>query len=198
MLCGGITVYSPLVANGAGPSKRVGIIGLGGLGQFGVQYAKALGCKEIVAICRTSEKEADAIAIGATKFIATNEEPAWEVQNSRSLDLIICTVSSPKMPVIGYLKLLRASGKFIQVGAPEGDYPSFSAFALVAKGVKIGGSAIGSLRQIKEMLDLSAKAGVHPCITKRPMNEIHNAVQEMVDGSATYRYVLYNENSTVS
>jgi len=114
MLCGGVTTWNPLKHNGAGPGKRVGIVGVGGLGHFGLLWAKALGCDEVVAISRTDSKKADAIKMGATKFIATNEE-GWAKKNSRSLDLIVSTVSSPKMPMSGYLQLLRTNGQFIQV-----------------------------------------------------------------------------------
>lgn len=69
MLCGGITAFSPLVQNKVGPGKRVGIVGIGGLGHFGLMGAKALGCDEIVAISRTSGKKEDALKMGATKFI---------------------------------------------------------------------------------------------------------------------------------
>jgi alcohol dehydrogenase (NADP+) len=69
MLCGGITTFSPLVQNKAGPGKKVGIVGIGGLGHFGIMGAKALGCEEIVAISRSSSKKEDAMKMGATKFI---------------------------------------------------------------------------------------------------------------------------------
>jgi alcohol dehydrogenase (NADP+) len=115
MLCGGITVYNPLVHNGAGPGKRVGIVGVGGLGHFGLLWAKALGCKEVVAISRTHSKEADAKKMGADRFIATEDE-GWAKKNGKSLDLIVSTVSSPKMPLSEYLSLLRTNGQFIQVG----------------------------------------------------------------------------------
>jgi alcohol dehydrogenase (NADP+) len=114
MMCGGVTVWSPLVKNGAGPGKRVGIVGVGGLGHFGLLWAQALGCDEVVAISRTNSKKEDAMKMGATKYIAT-EEQGWNKANSRSLDLIVSTVSSPNMPIAGYLQLLRTNGQFIQV-----------------------------------------------------------------------------------
>jgi alcohol dehydrogenase (NADP+) len=116
MLCGGVTVWSPLIHNGAGPGKRVGIVGVGGLGHFGLLWAKALGCDEVVAISRTNTKKEDALKMGATKFIATEEE-GWNKKNARSLDLIVSTVSSPNMPLSKYFQLLRTNGQFIQVGS---------------------------------------------------------------------------------
>lgn len=97
MLCGGVTVYSPLKENGCGPGKRVGIIGVGGLGHFGVLFAKAMGADKVVAISRKADKKADALKLGADEYIATAEDADWSKKHSRSLDLIICTVSSAKV-----------------------------------------------------------------------------------------------------
>lgn len=97
MLCGGITVYSPLRANGCGPGKRVGIIGVGGLGHFGIMFAKALGADRVVAISRKDNKKEDALKLEADEYIATDDDPEWASHHSRSLDLIISTVSSSKV-----------------------------------------------------------------------------------------------------
>ena len=192
MLCGGITVFSPLQQNGAGPGKKVGIVGIGGLGHFGLMFAKALGADKVVAISRSSSKKADALKMGADDFIATGEDKDWATHHAGSLDLIVSTVSSPNMPLQEYLQLLRVKGQFIQVGAPEDSIPAFNAFALIVKGVKIGGSAIGSPEEIRNMLDLAAKKGVHTWVQKRPMKEANQAVVDMADGKARYRYVLVN------
>ena len=87
--------------------------------------------------------------MGADDFIATTEDKDWVEHHARSLDLIVSTVSDSKMPLDSYLQLLRSNGTIIQVGAPEDKMPAFSAFALIAKGVKVGGSIIGSPREIK-------------------------------------------------
>lgn len=94
MLCGGVTTYVPLRRHGAGPGKRVGILGLGGLGHMGVMWAKALGADHVVVISRKSNKKADALKMGADDFIATAEDPGWAKKHADSLDLIICTVGS--------------------------------------------------------------------------------------------------------
>ena len=196
MLCGGITVYAPLRNEGAGPGKRVGIVGLGGLGHFGVLFAKAMGCERVVAISRRRDKEADAKALGADTYIATAEDEKWERTHGRSLDLIVSTVSSPDMPLSKYLRLLRTNGTFIQVGAPEGDLPPIAAFALIAKGCKIGGSQIGSPKDIEEMLRFARDKGVKPWVETRPMKEANQSVVDFEDGKARYRYVLVNEEET--
>ncbi|EXJ77783.1 hypothetical protein A1O3_10012 [Capronia epimyces CBS 606.96] len=193
MLCGGITAFSPLTQHGAGPGKKVGIVGIGGLGHFGIMGAKALGCDKIVAISRTSGKKDDALKMGATDFIATDESDSWAADHAGSLDLIVSTVSSPKMPLPQYLQLLKLNGVFVQVGAPEDIVPGFNMFALIAKRVTITGSMIGSPKEIQQMLDLFAEKGVHTWNNNVPMTEANKAVVDMVDGKARYRYVLVNE-----
>ncbi|KAK7725056.1 hypothetical protein SLS57_003969 [Botryosphaeria dothidea] len=193
MMCAGITLYSPLKREGAGPGKKVGIVGLGGLGHFGVLFAKALGADKVTVISRTATKKADAQEMGADDFIATDEDPDWATTHANSLDIIVSTVSSPKMPLMGYLSLLRYKGTFIQVGAPEDALPQINAFALIAKGCKLGGSIIGPPGEIKEMLELAADKQVKPWIQERSLKDANQAVVDMEDGKARYRYVLINE-----
>jgi alcohol dehydrogenase (NADP+) len=116
MLCGGITVFSPLKANGCGPGKTVGIVGVGGLGHFGVLFARALGADKVVGISRKAEKKDDVLKLGADQYIATDEDEDWATKNKKTLDLIVCTISSEKMPLTDYLGLLKTKGTFIQVG----------------------------------------------------------------------------------
>lgn len=97
MLCGGITVYGPLKNYGCGPGKKVGVIGIGGLGHFALLFAKALGAEKLVAVSRTSAKKEDAMKLGADEFIATGEDDQWAEKNKYSLDLIISTVSSSEV-----------------------------------------------------------------------------------------------------
>lgn len=99
MLCGGATLYSPLKYNGCGPGKKVGIIGVGGLGHFGLLFAKAMGADKVVAISRKMSKKEDSLKMGADLYIATDDEPNWASENKRSLDLIVSTVSSTKVRV---------------------------------------------------------------------------------------------------
>lgn len=195
MLCGGITVYSPLKRNGCGPGKKVGIVGLGGLGHFGVLFAKALGADEVVVISRTGAKRKDAEAMGATGFVATDEDEDWATKSPyvNSLDLIVSTVSSPKMPLMGYLSLLRFRGAFIQVGAPEDSLPAINAFPLIMKEIKIGGSAIGPPHEIEEMLQLAAERKIKPWVQVRSMKEANQAVVDFEAGKPRYRFVLANE-----
>ncbi|EFR04387.1 NADP-dependent alcohol dehydrogenase 6 [Nannizzia gypsea CBS 118893] len=193
LLCGGATVFSPLLRGGAGPGKSVGIIGIGGLGHMGLLFAKAMKCDKVVAISRTSSKKSDALTgLGADVFIATDEEKNWAKAHSRTLDLIICTVSSGNMPVEKYLRLLRRGGEFIQVGAPEDPFPGFRVGMMMGKGLKIGASAIGSTEEIRAMLKLASEKNIHPWVQERPMWNVNQALVDMHEGKARYRYVLVN------
>lgn len=193
MLCGGITAFSPLMQYKAGPGKRVGIVGVGGLGHFGIMGAKALGVDKLVAISRTSSKKADALKMGADDFIATDEDTDWATKHRNSLDLIVSTVSSPKMPLPLYLQLLRVGGVFVQIGAPEDNIPPFNAFSLLAKKAHITGSGIGSPQEIRDMLEFFAKKGVRTWNNNVPMKDANKAIVDMDAGKARYRIVLVNE-----
>jgi alcohol dehydrogenase (NADP+) len=96
MMCGGVTLYSPLKHYGCGPGKRVGIVGVGGLGHFGVLFAKALGAEHVVGISRRMNKKEDVLKLGADAYLAS-EEKNWTQKYVNSLDLILCTVSSSKV-----------------------------------------------------------------------------------------------------
>lgn len=192
MMCGGVTVYSPLKQNGCGPGKKVGIIGVGGLGHFGVLFAKAMGADKVVGISRNSNKRDDVLKMGADEYIATDDEPDWASKHAKTLDLIVCTVSSPKMPLMDYLSLLRVKGTFIQVGAPEDKLPDLTAFAFIGKGCKMGGSLIGAPSEIEEMLQLAADKKVKPWIQEVPMKDANKAIVDMEAGKARYRYTLVN------
>ncbi|KAE8146729.1 Afadin and alpha-actinin-binding-domain-containing protein [Aspergillus avenaceus] len=194
LLCGGVTVFAPLRKYGAGPGKAVGIVGIGGLGHMGILFAKAMECTRVVAISRTSRKRDDAVSgLGADAFIATDEDEKWARRHSRSLDLIICTVDAPDMPLAQYLRMLKVDGTFVQVGAPEKPLPALPAWSLIQKGVKVTGSSIGSTEDIRQMLRLAAEKKVVPWVQERSMRDVNAAVKDMDAGKARYRYVLVND-----
>ncbi|EER25748.1 hypothetical protein D8B26_004150 [Coccidioides posadasii str. Silveira] len=199
LLCGGITVFSPLLRNGAGPGKSVGIIGIGGLGHMGLLFAKAMGCDRVVAISRSKSKRSDALnGLGADHFIATDEDKDWAKRNANSLHFIISTVSSGNVPLAQYLRLLKRNGQFIQVGAPEERFPSFNVGPMITKGTVIAGSQLGSPDEIRQMLDLAAQKKVLPWIQERSMDDVNNALVDMDAGKARYRYVLVNSPEGVA
>ncbi|BCS22272.1 NAD(P)-dependent alcohol dehydrogenase [Aspergillus puulaauensis] len=192
MLCGGVTLYSPLKHNNCGPGKRVGIIGVGGLGHFGVLFAKALGADKVVAISRKTGKSEDALKMGADLYIATDDEPDWATKYARSLDLIVCTVSSTQMPMAEYVGLLATNGSFVQVGLPE-DGQLNAPVANLKRRLKMESSLVGSPDEIREMLALVAEKGVKPWIEEVPMKDANKAIVDMHEGKARYRYVLVNK-----
>ncbi|KAL2857356.1 chaperonin 10-like protein [Aspergillus pseudoustus] len=193
MLCGGTTTYTPLKENGCGPGKSVGVIGVGGLGHFAILFAKALGADQVVAISRKGNKRNDALALGASSYIATDEDENWSQEHGRSLDLIICTVSSSKMPLAQYVSLLKVHGTLIQLGNPDDGFLTVPAGSLIIQNAKLGGSMIGSPGDIREMLQLAADKGLKPWVKERPMKDANQAIMDMEDGKARYRYVLVNE-----
>ncbi|KAF2257822.1 GroES-like protein [Lojkania enalia] len=191
MLCAGITTYAPLKRNNCGPGTKVGIIGFGGLGHFGLMWAKALGA-EVTVISRKSDKKDDAFEMGATKFIATAEEENWAIRNAGSLNMIFSILSSSKLPYPEYLSLLCKDGTFIQFGVPEDGPLTIPAISLVMKRVKMTGSLIGSPSEIREMLQFAAENVIKPWVKELPMKDANQAIVDMTDGKARYRYVLVN------
>ncbi|KAK9390701.1 chaperonin 10-like protein [Lipomyces mesembrius] len=167
MLCGGLTVYSPLKRYGAGPGKTIGIVGIGGLGHFGILFASALGATKIYAISRTRGKEADVRTMGATDFIAT-AEPGWVENNLQSINLIVCTANDTSIPMSDYLRLLKFGGTLVQVGAPEGGLPNFDLSPLMLNNVHLTGTVIGGRQEMKDMLKMAATKKINSWIETKP------------------------------
>lgn len=196
MLCAGATVYEPLKEYGVGPETVVGVIGIGGLGHLGVLFAKAMGCRRVVAFSRKMDKKMDALKLGADTYVATAEETDWAEKNASTLDLIISTVCDARMPLQSYLGLLRPKGRFCQVGIPEAPLPPLDTMALVLNGTSIAFSDSASPGNIREMLKLAAEKNIKAWTQVRPMKETNEAVVDMEKGKARFRYVLENEHNT--
>ncbi|KAF3179899.1 hypothetical protein TWF106_004690 [Orbilia oligospora] len=192
MLCAGITVYSPLVRNGAGPGKKVGIVGIGGLGHFGIMFAKALGA-EVWAISRSEAKKEDALKLGADGYIATGASENWAEEHEFSFDMIITTANSNENFDLGkYLSLLTVHGKFIMVGLAPGDGQKVSAFDLLGNGCFIGASHLGSRTEMLAMLDLAAEKGLKSWSETIPISEegCKTGVTRLLKNDVRYRFVL--------
>jgi len=188
LLCAGITVFSPLKRHGVGPGTRVGVIGIGGLGHLGLQFAAKLGA-EVTAISSSPDKEADARRLGASGFLDTSA--AGAVQKARaSLDFILSTVYVD-LPWSDYLRMLRPNGKLCFVAAPPSGL-GLSAGALISGQRTLVGSGIGGSAMIKEMLVFAAGHGVTARVETRPMAEVNGAVQRAARNQARYRMVLVN------
>ncbi|KAL8935206.1 MAG: hypothetical protein Q9216_005534 [Gyalolechia sp. 2 TL-2023] len=194
MLCAGSTVYEPLKEHGAGPETKVGIIGLGGLGHLGLLFAKAMGCQSVVAFSRSTAKQEDALRLGADEYVATADQKDWAERHVSTLDLIICTVSGPRMPFQEYPGLLRPKGTFCQVGIPEEPLPPLETMSLVLNGTKIAFSDSASPGNIREMLRIAAAKSIKAWTQVRPMQEANEAVEDMEKGKARFRYVLENKD----
>ena len=193
MLCAGITVYSPLKRFGAGPGKKVGIVGIGGLGHYGVQFAKALGA-EVWAISRTRSKEEDAKKMGADGFLATNEK-GWNEPHKMTFDLIINTANSfDGFDLSQYLSLLDIHGKWNSVGLPGGEGISIRNQDFISNGCFIGTSHLGSRKEMLEMLQLAADKNIKSWVQEIPISKegLQKAMQNLEKSSVRYRSCMVN------
>ena len=196
MLCAGLTAYSPLVRNGCGPGKKVGIVGMGGIGHLGLLFAKALGA-ETWAISRTRAKEADATAMGADGFLATSEE-GWTEGHVMTFDLIINTANSFDGFDLGaHLSLLDVHGHFVSVGLPEGEGIKVRNQDFITNGCFIGTSHLGSRRETLDMLQLAADKGIKTWVEEVKVGPegLADALGRLKKGDVKYRFCLvgYNE-----
>lgn len=191
LMCGGLTVFSPLIRNGCGPGKKVGIMGIGGIGHMGVIFAKALGA-EVYAISRSSSKKDDAMKLGADHFIATKEEPDWAEKYYDTLDLIvICAGSLTDIDFTDLPKIMKVGGAIRSISIPdESQKLTLKPFGLV--GVSIGNSHIGSIKELKQLLQLVSDKNLKIWVETVPISE--KGVQEVFDrmdkGDVRYRFTL--------
>ncbi|CAG7561237.1 unnamed protein product [Fusarium equiseti] len=190
MLCAGATVYAPLKHFGA-KGRKVAVIGVGGLGHFGIMFAKTLGASELVAVSRSSDKKGDSLALGADEHIATADE-GWAEKNKRRFDLIINTADGKNMPWAEYLGLLRMDGTMVQVGAPEKAIP-INIFSLLPIRGKLTSTQTASPGEMREMLQLAADKGLKSWVEERPMREANEVLKDLQAGKPRFRYVLVNE-----
>ena len=197
MLCAGVTTFSPLVRNipkelPQGQLRpRVGIVGLGGLGMMGIQWAHALGCETTV-FSRSSRKCADARKLGADHFIATAEDKDWVRKVEFSLDLIICTANSTQnFDLDTYLRALVVGGKWVNVGLPEAPF-SVSPRSFMANACFMGGSHLGSHVEMVRMFKLAVEKGVRAWTDKIPISAqgVKEGLERCRDHRCRYRVAL--------
>jgi uncharacterized zinc-type alcohol dehydrogenase-like protein len=186
ILCSGVTTYSPLKRWGAGPGKKVGIVGFGGLGHMATQIAKALGA-EVSVITTSPEKEADAKRLGASRVIVSTNKDAMEAAQS-SLDLVLSTIPE-KHKVEPYLSLLKRDCQLVMVGClvPLGGLESTK---VIMHRNALAGSLIGGIPETQEVLDFCAKNGIKPQIELIAMSEINDAFKKVEKKKVRYRYVI--------
>ena len=186
LLCAGITLYSPLKHWGAGPGKKVGIIGLGGLGHMGVKFAHALGA-EVTVLSHSANKEADAKKMGADNFILTKDEEVFEKYKNH-FDLLINSVSAP-LDLNLYLGMLKLNGSLVMVGLSGQPYP-IDAFSMLNQRRRIAGSMIGGMKQTQEMLDFAGKHNIVSDVEIITAAEINKAYDRVVASDVKYRFVI--------
>ena len=186
LLCAGITVYSPLKHWQAGPGKKVGILGIGGLGHLAVKIAKAMGA-EVVVFTTSPSKVADALRLGADKAVLSTDEEQMSAC-ARQLNFIIDTVSA-KHDVNSYLNLLRHDGSVVLVGLPP-EPIEIAAFSVVSGRRSFSGSNIGGIAETQEMLDFCAKHNITAEIELINPRQINEAFDRLEKGDVKYRFVV--------
>lgn len=185
ILCAGITVYSPLKHWNAGPGKKVGIIGIGGLGHMAIKIAKALGAYVIIFSTSLSKVE-DAKRLGADEVvISTNPK---QMKRQSKFDLILDTVSA-KHDVNAYLKILKVDGTLVLVGLPVDQLP-VGAFNLIKGRKSFAGSNIGGIAETQEVLDFCAEHNITADIELITVNQINDAFERLEKGDVHYRFVV--------
>ena len=187
LLCAGITTWSPLRHWNTGPGKKVGIVGIGGLGHMGIKLAHALGA-HVVAFTTSPDKIADAKKLGADEIVVSKDEAQMQ-KHAGSFDLIINTVAAPHN-LDAYMVLLKRDGAQVLVGAPPTPHPSPAAFNLIFKRRSLAGSLIGGIAETQEMLDFCAKHNIVSDIEKIPMQDIDKAYERMLKNDVKYRFVV--------
>ena len=187
LLCAGITTYSPLRTWGAGPGKKVGIVGLGGLGHMGVKLAHAMGA-HVVLFTTSPSKIEDGKRLGADEVVIS-KDPEQMKAHANSFDLIVNTVAA-QHDLNPFIELLRRDGTMTLVGAPEHDHPSPQVFNLIMKRRRLAGSLIGGIAETQEMLDFCGKHGITSDIEMIKMQDINNAYERMLKSDVKYRFVI--------
>jgi uncharacterized zinc-type alcohol dehydrogenase-like protein len=187
LLCAGITLYSPLRHWGAGPGKKVGIVGLGGLGHMGVKFSHALGA-ETVLFTTSASKVADGLRLGADSVVISKDADAMQ-QHAGSFDLIVDTVSVAH-DLDQFTNLLKRDGTMVLLGAPEHPHPSPNVMGLIFRRRTIAGSLIGGLPETQEMLDFCARHNITCDIELIRMDQINDAYERMLKSDVKYRFVI--------
>lgn len=186
LLCAGVTTWSPLKHWKVGPGKRIGIVGIGGLGHMGVKLAKAMGA-EVVVITTSPSKVEDAKRLGADQVILSTDKEQMKA-NRNSLHFILDCVSA-EHDVNAYLQLLKTDGTLAIVGAPEHPLP-VAAFSLIPGRKSFAGSTIGSIAETQEMLDFCGEHNIVSDIELINIQDINKAYERLLKGDVKYRFVI--------
>ncbi len=186
LLCAGITTYSPLRHWQAGPGKKVGIIGLGGLGHMGVKFAHAFGA-HVVLFTTSANKTEDARRLGADEVVISKDDAQMR-KHGGSFDLILDTVSA-EHDMNAYLSLLKRDGTLVVVGVP-GKPLSVAPFSVIVNRRSLAGSSIGGVPETQEMLDFCGQHGITCDIEMIRIDQLNEAYTRMLKSDVKYRFVI--------
>lgn len=186
LLCAGITLYSPIKHWKTGPGKKVGVIGLGGLGHMGVKIATALGA-DVTVFSHSPKKREDALAMGAKEFVVVNQK-ADLVSESKKYDLILNTVSA-ELELEWYVECLKLDGTIVLMGLPGKPY-SIGTGPLISQRRSVSGSMIGGIPELQEMLDFCGEHNITSDIELIDPEYINKAYERTVASDVKYRFVI--------
>ncbi|AZD36448.1 Alcohol dehydrogenase [Pseudomonas chlororaphis subsp. aurantiaca] len=189
LLCAGITTYSPLRHWNVGPGKKVGVVGIGGLGHMGIKLAHALGA-HVVAFTTSDAKREAALQLGADEVVVSRNAEEMAA-HAKSFDLILNTVAAPHN-LDAFLVLLKRDGTMTLVGAPATPHDSPNVFNLIMKRRTLAGSMIGGIAETQEMLDFCAEHGIVADIELVRADQINESYERMLKGDVKYRFVIDN------
>jgi len=187
LLCAGITTYSPLRHWKVGPGKKVGIVGIGGLGHMGIKIAHAMGA-DVVAFTTSEGKRQDALDLGAGAVVVSRNKDEMRA-HAGSFDVILDTVAASHS-LDAFTTLLKRDGALVLVGVPEHPHPTPNIANLIFGRRSIGGSLIGGLAETQEMLDFCADKGIVAEIEMISAQQIDEAYERMVKSDVKYRFVI--------
>ena len=186
LLCAGITTYSPLRHWGVTKGKKVGVVGLGGLGHMAVKLAHAFGA-HVVVFSTSPEKKEDAMRLGADEVIMSRNTDEMQ-KHAGTFNFILDTVSA-KHDINAYLGLLARDGNLTLVGAPP-EPMSVPAFSLIGGRHSLSGSAIGGIAETQEMLDFCDEHNITADVEVIPIQEVNEAYERMLKGDVKYRFSI--------
>ncbi len=186
LLCAGITTYSPLRHWGVTEGKKVGVVGLGGLGHMGVKLAHAMGA-HVVVFTTSPDKKEDALRLGVDEVVVSRNADEMQ-KHAGSFDFILDTVSA-KHDINAYLNLLRLDGNITLVGAPEKPL-DVAAFSLIMGRRSLSGSMIGGIAETQEMLDFCGEHNITADIEVIPIQKVNEAYDRLLKSDVKYRFVI--------
>ena len=186
LLCAGITTYSPLKHWKVGPGKKIGVVGIGGLGHMAVKIAKAMGA-EVVVFTTSPSKVEDAKRLGADAVVLSKDRAQMK-EYAGKLHFVLDAVSA-QHDINAYLNLLRVDGTLALVGAPENPLP-VAAFSLIPYRRSFAGSLIGGIAETQEMLDFCGKHNIVSDIEMIDIQQINEAYERLLKGDVKYRFVI--------